>query len=139
MYWFIGVGIKNSIDIIVEATAVNTTEFTFLQSCHSSSEDVDVGFSFCSPLFLKVNFIQFLYNRIFFINKHKLLQVQLTWLPPECKLQWNTAGHGMVTHHTDLAMAPFRMVTHLSFNWDGDCLTSVTNHEMVTPSYQGSK
>ena len=40
MYWFIGVGVKNSIDIMVEATAVNTIEFTCLESCHSSSGDV---------------------------------------------------------------------------------------------------
>ena len=40
MYWFIGVGVKNSIDIMVEATAVNTIEFTYLESCHSSSGDV---------------------------------------------------------------------------------------------------
>ena len=26
MYWFIGVGVKNSIDIMVEATAVNTID-----------------------------------------------------------------------------------------------------------------
>ena len=37
MYWFIGVSVKNSIDIMVEATAVNTIEFTCLESCHSSS------------------------------------------------------------------------------------------------------
>ena len=29
MYWFIGVGVKNSIDIMLEATAVNTIEFTW--------------------------------------------------------------------------------------------------------------
>ena len=28
MYWFIGEGVKNSIDNMVEATAVNTIEFT---------------------------------------------------------------------------------------------------------------
>ena len=38
MYWFIGVGVKNSIDIMVEATAVNNIEFTCLESCHSSSD-----------------------------------------------------------------------------------------------------
>ena len=27
MYWFIGTGVKNSIDIMVEATAVNTIDF----------------------------------------------------------------------------------------------------------------
>ena len=26
MYWFIGLGVENSIDIMVEATAVNTIE-----------------------------------------------------------------------------------------------------------------
>ena len=40
MYWFIGVGVKNSIDILVEATTVNTIEFTCLESCHNSSGDV---------------------------------------------------------------------------------------------------
>ena len=40
MYWFIGVGVRNSIDIMVETTAVNTTEFTCLESCHCSSGDV---------------------------------------------------------------------------------------------------
>ena len=43
--------------------------------------DVDVGFSFCLVLLLKVNFVQFLTNRILFINKHKLSPVQVTWLP----------------------------------------------------------
>ena len=40
MFWLIGVGIKNSIDVMVEATAVNTIEFTCLESGHSSSGDV---------------------------------------------------------------------------------------------------
>ena len=40
MYWYIGVGIKNSINIKVEATAVKTTEFTCLESYRSSSGDV---------------------------------------------------------------------------------------------------
>ena len=40
MYWFIGEGVKNSIDIMVEATAVHTIQFTCLESCHSSSGDV---------------------------------------------------------------------------------------------------
>ena len=40
MHWFIGVGVKNSIGIMVEATAVNTIEFTCLESSHSSSGDV---------------------------------------------------------------------------------------------------
>ena len=35
IFWFIEVGVKNSIDIMVEATAVNTIEFTFPESCHS--------------------------------------------------------------------------------------------------------
>ena len=39
MYWFIGEGVKNSIDM-VEDTAVHTIEFTCLESCHSSSGDV---------------------------------------------------------------------------------------------------
>ena len=29
MYWFIGVSVENSTDIMVEATAVNTIEFTW--------------------------------------------------------------------------------------------------------------
>ena len=37
IYCFIGVGVKNSIDIVVEATAVNTIEFNCMESCHSSS------------------------------------------------------------------------------------------------------
>ena len=40
MYWFIGVGVMNFIDIMIEATAVNIFEFTCLDSCHSSSGDV---------------------------------------------------------------------------------------------------
>ena len=36
MYWFIGVGVMNSIDMLVEATAVHTC----LESCHSISGDV---------------------------------------------------------------------------------------------------
>ena len=37
---FIGVDVKNSVAIMVEATAVNTSEFTCLESYHSSSGDV---------------------------------------------------------------------------------------------------
>ena len=37
MYWFICVGVKNSIEFMVEATSVNTIEFTCLENCHSSS------------------------------------------------------------------------------------------------------
>ena len=40
MYCVIGVGVRNSIDVIVEATTVNTIEFTCLKSCHSSSGDI---------------------------------------------------------------------------------------------------
>ena len=40
MYWLIGKGVKNSINIMVEATAVHTIEFTCLESCNSSSGDV---------------------------------------------------------------------------------------------------
>ena len=40
MHWIIDVGVKNVIDIMVEATAVNTIEFTFLESFQSSSGDV---------------------------------------------------------------------------------------------------
>ena len=40
MHWFIGVDGKNSIAIMVEATAVNTIELTCLESCHSTSGDV---------------------------------------------------------------------------------------------------
>ena len=40
MFVCIGVGVKNSIDIVVKANAVNTIEFTCLESCHSSSGDV---------------------------------------------------------------------------------------------------
>ena len=48
MYWFIGVGVKNSIDIMVEATAVNTIEFTCMESCHSSSSrDIFFGRDSC--------------------------------------------------------------------------------------------
>ena len=36
----IGEGVKNSFDIMVEATTVNTIEFIFLESCNSSSGDV---------------------------------------------------------------------------------------------------
>ena len=37
MYWFIGEGVKNSVDIMVEATAVNTLGFPCLKSCHSTT------------------------------------------------------------------------------------------------------
>ena len=47
------------------------------------------------------------------------------------------AVHGMVMGHTKSAAAPVRMVTHPSTNWSHDCLISVINHEMLTPSYQG--
>ena len=40
MYWFFAVGVKNSVDIMVEATAVNIIEFTCLERCHSTSGDV---------------------------------------------------------------------------------------------------
>ena len=40
MYWFISVGVKNSTEIIVEATAANTIEYTCLESCHTSSGDI---------------------------------------------------------------------------------------------------
>ena len=40
MYWFIGKGVKNPINIMVEAAAVHTIEFTCLESCNSSSGDV---------------------------------------------------------------------------------------------------
>ena len=40
MYWFVGKGVKNSIDIMVEATAIHTIEFTCLENCYSSSGDV---------------------------------------------------------------------------------------------------
>ena len=40
MYWFIGVGVKNFVEIKVQATAVNTIEFTCLESYHSSSAEV---------------------------------------------------------------------------------------------------
>ena len=40
MYWFTGIGIKNSIDIMVEPTTVNIIEFTCLESCHSSFGDI---------------------------------------------------------------------------------------------------
>ena len=37
MDWYISVGVKNSIAIMVEAIAVNTIEFTCLESCQGSS------------------------------------------------------------------------------------------------------
>ena len=40
MYWFIGVGVKNSVDIMVEAIVLKPIEFTCLESCHSSSGDL---------------------------------------------------------------------------------------------------
>ena len=42
MHWFIGKGVKNSINIMVEATAVHTIEYTYLESCNSSSGDVSL-------------------------------------------------------------------------------------------------
>ena len=58
MYWFIGVGVKNSIDIMVEATAVNTIEFTCLERCHSRAEMYSlIGIVFISPIkdFVKIH------------------------------------------------------------------------------------
>ena len=40
MYWFIVEDVKNSNDIMVEATAVNAIEFICPESCHSSGGDV---------------------------------------------------------------------------------------------------
>ena len=40
MFVCIGVGVKNFIDIMVEATTVHTIEFTCLASCHNSSGDL---------------------------------------------------------------------------------------------------
>ena len=40
MYWFIGVNVKNSVDIMVEATAVNAIELTYLESYHSKIGDI---------------------------------------------------------------------------------------------------
>ena len=40
MYCFIAVGVKNSIDIMVKATAVNTIEFTCLEGGHSISGNI---------------------------------------------------------------------------------------------------
>ena len=37
MYWYVFVGVKNSIDILVEGTAVHTIGFTCLESFHSRS------------------------------------------------------------------------------------------------------
>ena len=60
----LGVGVKNSIDIMVEAIAVNTIEFTCLESCHSSSGyvffDGDGSLGNCKFLGLSVvkNFLQ---------------------------------------------------------------------------------
>ena len=42
--------------------------------------------------------------------------------------------HCIVMGHTDLAVAPVKKVTHQSINWAHDCLTSLINHEMLTPS-----
>ena len=39
-YCVIDVGDKNSVDIMVEATTVDTIEFTCQENCHSSSGDV---------------------------------------------------------------------------------------------------
>ena len=44
---FVGKSVNNSIDIMVEATAVHTIEFTCLESCHSSSGDVFLGGDGC--------------------------------------------------------------------------------------------
>ena len=40
MNWFIGKGVEDSIDIMVEATAVCTIDFACLESCNSSSGDI---------------------------------------------------------------------------------------------------
>ena len=40
MYQFIGIGVKNSTNTMLEATAVNTIEFICLESCHTGSGDI---------------------------------------------------------------------------------------------------
>ena len=40
MYWFIDVGVKNSIDIMVEAPTDYTIEFICVGSCHSCGKDI---------------------------------------------------------------------------------------------------
>ena len=54
MHWCIGLGVRNSIDIMVEATAVNTIEFTCLESWHTSSSDVS---SFLERLIIHLSWI----------------------------------------------------------------------------------
>ena len=47
--------------------------------------------------------------------------------------------HSRAWHHhwSHMTMALVRTVTHPSINWVHDCLTSVINHEMLTPTYPG--
>ena len=47
MYWFIRKCVKNSTDIMVEATAVHTLEFTCQESNHTSSGDVFLDGDVC--------------------------------------------------------------------------------------------
>ena len=56
MYWFIGVGVKNSIDIMVEATAVNTLELTCLESYHTSTGNVFFDGDSCPKFAVTANF-----------------------------------------------------------------------------------
>ena len=63
MYWFIGEGVNNSTDIMVEATAFHTIEFTCLDSCHSSSGDVFLDRYACWG---NCKFLAFLYLRLLF-------------------------------------------------------------------------
>ena len=44
----------------------------------------------------------------------------------------------MVRDHTDIAMAPVRIVTHPSSIQAHGCLNPVINHETLTPIYQVS-
>ena len=42
----------------------------------------------------------------------------------------------MLMGHPNFATAPVRTVTNPSTNWASDCLTSVINHKIFTPSYR---
>ena len=47
MHWFFGEAVKNSIDIMLEATSVNIIEFTYLECCHNSNGDEFLDWDGC--------------------------------------------------------------------------------------------
>ena len=82
MYWFIGGGVKNSTDIMIETIAVIMTVFTCLKSCNSSSGDVFLDWDGCWGMCIMW---AFLYKRLFLgvSSFLKRLITHLSWMLKE--------------------------------------------------------